>query len=42
VLADVLDEMTANGRYAGRQATVADDEPTGFASWTADQFGGEG
>ena len=42
VLAEVLGEMTANGRYAGRQATVTDDGPTEFVSWTADQFGGEG
>ncbi|WP_135827741.1 hypothetical protein [Halorussus halobius] len=42
VLADVLEEMTANGRYAGRQATAADDESTEFVAWTADQFGSEG
>lgn len=42
VLAEVLDEMTANGRYAGRQATAADEGPTEFVAWTADEFGGEG
>lgn len=41
VLGGVLDETIANGRYAGRSATV-DDEPTEFVAWTADQFGGDG
>lgn len=41
VLGDVLDGMTANGRYAGRQATAADG-PTEFVAWTADQFGTDG
>lgn len=37
VLGAVLAEMTANGRYAGRHAT-ADEGPTEFVAWTADQF----
>lgn len=40
VLGEVLDEMTANGRYAGRHAN-ADDGPTEFVAWAADQFNGE-
>lgn len=40
VLRDVLDETIANGRYAGRSATVGE-EPTEFVAWTADQFRSE-
>lgn len=36
-LRDVLDEMTANGRYAGRRVRSGDG-PTEFAAWAADQF----
>lgn len=39
-LRDVLDEMTANGRYAGRRVR-AGDGPTEFVAWTADQFRSE-
>lgn len=41
VLGDVLDGMTANGRYAGRSVN-AGDGPTEFVSWTADQFRSDG
>lgn len=38
VLEEVLEAMTANGRYAGRSVN-AGDGPTEFVAWTADQFG---